>query len=38
MSVVGRGGELINGQNPQSAGPTGTAILKQILKEEVERA
>jgi putative intracellular protease/amidase len=36
--VVGRGGKLINGQNPPSAGPTGTAILKQILKEEVERA
>jgi putative intracellular protease/amidase len=36
--VVGRGGKLINGRNPNSAGPTGTAILKQILKEEGERA
>jgi putative intracellular protease/amidase len=36
--VVGRGAKLINGQNPNSAGLTGTAILKQILKEEVERA
>ena len=31
--VVGRSGKLINGQNPPSAGPTGEAILKQILKE-----
>lgn len=31
--VVGRGGKLIRGQNPPSAGPTGEAILKQILKE-----
>jgi putative intracellular protease/amidase len=30
--VVGRGGKLINGQNPASAGPTGKAILDQILK------
>ena len=31
--VVGRGGKLINGQNPPSAGPTGEAILKQIMKD-----
>lgn len=31
--VVARGGNLINGQNPPSAGPTGEAILKQILKK-----
>ncbi|CZR66668.1 related to NonF protein, involved in nonactin biosynthesis [Phialocephala subalpina] len=30
--VVGRGGKLINGQNPPSAGPTGQAILDEILK------
>jgi putative intracellular protease/amidase len=31
--VVSRGGKLINGQNPPSAGPTGEAILKEILKK-----
>lgn len=28
--VVGRGGKLINGQNPASAGPVGQAILDSI--------
>jgi putative intracellular protease/amidase len=30
--VVARGSKLINGQNPPSAGPTGAAVLDQILK------
>lgn len=28
--IIGRGGKLINGQNPPSAGPAGEAILKEI--------
>jgi putative intracellular protease/amidase len=28
--VVGRGGNLINGQNPASTGPTGEAILERL--------
>lgn len=30
--IIGRGGKLINGQNPPSAGPTREAILKETLK------
>lgn len=30
--VVGRGGLLINGENPASAGPTGQAILQSLRK------
>jgi hypothetical protein len=30
--VVGRGGQLVNGQNPASAGPTGEAILASLRK------
>ena len=33
--VVGRGGKLINGQNPLSAGPTVEAIVKEIMKQSV---
>jgi putative intracellular protease/amidase len=33
--VVGRGGKLINGQNPASAGPVGQAILDSIRNPNV---